>query len=157
MKAHCVVVGYDGSANARRAVEAAIDLVGADGIVHVVTAYELANAREAARAIASLPAEFRDSIDLLATPTIYLHDAERMLDESGVRHEGHLIEGDPAEAILDLADATGADLIVVGSRGLSRGTRFLRGSVSTRIANHARTSFLVVHHEESVVAGAGAL
>jgi nucleotide-binding universal stress UspA family protein len=148
MKAHCVVVGYDGSANARRAVEAAINLVAADGIVHVVTAHEPSDAREATRAIASLPAEFRDTIDLLAAPTTYLNDAARLLEESGVRHQGHLIEGDPAEAILDLADATGADLIVVGSRGLSRGTRFLRGSVSTRVASHARTSFLVIHHEE---------
>ncbi len=47
----------------------------------------------------------------------------------------------PARAILDVA----ADLIIVGSRGLAHGTRFLRGSVSSRIANHAQTSFLVIH------------
>jgi nucleotide-binding universal stress UspA family protein len=147
MKAHCVVVGYDGSANARRAVEAAIDLVAADGTVHVVTAHEPSDPREATRATASLPAEFSGTIDALATPTTYLHDAERLLEESGVRHQSHLIEGDPAAAILDHAEAAGADLIVVGSRGIRHGARFLRGSVSTRIATHARPSFLVVHHD----------
>ncbi len=148
MKAHCVVVGYDGSANARRAVEAAIDLVAADGTVHVVTAHGPPDPRDATRAIASLPTEFSDTLDALAAPTTYLNDATRLLEESGVNHQSHLVEGDPAEAILDLADATRADLIVVGSRGVRRFTRFLRGSVSTRIATHARPSFLVVHHDE---------
>ena len=65
-----------------------------------------------------------------------------------IRDQGHLIEGHPAEVLLDLADETGADLIVVGSRGIRHGTRFLRGSVSSRVASHATTSFLVVHHDE---------
>jgi nucleotide-binding universal stress UspA family protein len=147
MELRTLVVGYDGSANAREAVEAAIDVVADDGTVHVVTAHGRPDPREVTQEAQALPAEFRDTIDPLATPTRYLHDATQLLEHAGVDHEGHLIEGHPAEVILDLADETGADLIVVGSRGIRHGTRFLRGSVSTRIASHAKTSFLIVHHD----------
>jgi nucleotide-binding universal stress UspA family protein len=51
---------------------------------------------------------------------------------------------------LQVAEDVDADLIVVGSRGLGRGTRFLRGSVSTRVAGHAKTSFLVIHDNDEV-------
>lgn len=148
MEAFRIVVGYDGSTNARRAVEAAIDLASSDATVHVVTAHERLDPHEVTSEMTSLPAEFRDTIDLLAAPTMYLDDASRLLESAGVRHEAHLVEGDPSEAILDLADAVDADLIVVGSRGLHRGSRFLRGSVSTRVSTHARTSFLVVRDNE---------
>ena len=60
------------------------------------------------------------------------------------QHEGHLVEDDAASALLALADDTDADLIVVGSRGLGRAARFLRGSVSSRIANHADRSVMIV-------------
>lgn len=148
MKPRCVVVGFDGSANARRAVEAAIDVVAEDGTVHVVTAHGRSDPHEVTRELDALPVEFRDTADPLATPTSYLQDATQLLEHAGVEHEGHLIEGHPAEVLLDLAEETGADLIVVGSRGIRRGTRFLHGSVSTRIASHATTSFLVVHHDD---------
>ena len=46
--------------------------------------------------------------------------------------------------MLDVADDVRATMIVVGSRGLGRGTRFIRRSVSSRIANHAKTSFMVI-------------
>ena len=56
-----------------------------------------------------------------------------------------VIDDDPASAILDVAEKVEADLIVVGSRGLGRASRFVRGSVSAKVANHAHTSFLVLH------------
>ena len=71
-----------------------------------------------------------------------------MLDERGVNHKGHFVDEDPASAILDVADKVDADLIVVGSRGLGRASRLVRGSVSSKIANHAQRSFLVVHPPE---------
>jgi nucleotide-binding universal stress UspA family protein len=52
--------------------------------------------------------------------------------------------GRPEYAILEAADRQGADLVVVGSRGLSGTTRMLLGSVSEYVATHAHCSVLVV-------------
>jgi nucleotide-binding universal stress UspA family protein len=54
-------------------------------------------------------------------------------------------EGDPADAIIDAAEEEGADLIVVGNRGMQGAKRFLLGSVPNRVAHHAPCSVLIVH------------
>jgi nucleotide-binding universal stress UspA family protein len=149
MKVHSVVVGYDGSRNAREALDRAVDLAAFDGVVHVVTAVAPSEVREMARIRAGLPDELQTDFDPVERPHSLLSEAGSVLAAAGVAHEAHLVEDDPATAILDVADRVQAEIIVVGSRGLRHGTRFLRGSVSTRIASHARTSFLVVHHPEN--------
>jgi nucleotide-binding universal stress UspA family protein len=150
MRSRTVVVGYDGSSDARRALDAAMDHVDDAGIVHVVTAFDPPVRAELNRVLAALPEEFRNSASLEETPRGYLRDAELRLERAGVRHEGHFVDGHPAAAILDVADDVDADLIVVGTRGLGRIDRFLRGSVSARVANHARTSLMMIHQEEPV-------
>lgn len=145
---HSVVVGFDGSANAHLALEAAAELVADGGVVHVVTAYDPPSARQVAEIMASMPEEFRNSFDLLASARSYLENAEGFLSRIDVDCKGHFVDGHPAKAILDVAEDVDADLIVVGSRGIGRGTRYIRGSVSARVASHAKTSFLVVHDHE---------
>ncbi len=145
MKADTIVVGYDGSSHARRALEASISLVPPSGTVHVVVAYHAPSASDLAAIMRALPDEYKTGLDLMATPRAHLRDAMGLLDARGVKAEAHFIEARPSEAILDTADEVGADLVIVGSRGLGRATRVLRGSVSTRIANHAKTSYLVVN------------
>ncbi|MDW3213679.1 MAG: universal stress protein [Ilumatobacteraceae bacterium] len=149
MRAQTLVVGYDGSNDARRALDAAMAHVSDDGIVHVVTAFDPPSRAELDRVLRKLPPEFQNSASLEETPRGYLRDAEAQLERAGIRHEGHFVDGHPAAAILDVADAVGADLIVIGTRGLGRVDRFLRGSVSARIANHARTSLMMIHHDEA--------
>ena len=144
MKMDAVVVGFDGSSNAELALDAAAEIVAPGGTVHVVTAFHAPAQHEVAEVIAALPDEFKHTYDLLATPRGHLRTAELHLEGRGVDHKGHFVEDDPASAILDVADVVDADLIVVGSRGLGRGTRFLRGSVSSRVAGHADRSFLIV-------------
>ena len=46
------------------------------------------------------------------------------------------------------ADRVDADLIVVGARGLSALRRFVRGSVSTRVAHHSTRDVLIVEHDD---------
>src|SRR5436190_1310148 len=48
-----------------------------------------------------------------------------------------LRRGDPAEAVLDAAEEEGADLIVVGNKGMRGARRFLLGSVPDRVSRHA--------------------
>ena len=52
--------------------------------------------------------------------------------------------GKPAEEIMEVASKHHADLIVMGAKGLGVITRFLLGSVSTRVVQHAHCSVLVV-------------
>ena len=58
------------------------------------------------------------------------------------------LAGPPAEVILDAAHAWGADLIVVGSRGLGSLERFLLGSVSKEVALQAKCSVEIVRESE---------
>ncbi len=139
-----VVVGYDGSDNARRAVEAAADQVGPSGTVHVVTAFHPEPDHRLVEHLRQLPEEFRYVYDESAIEKERQQPALAMLEERGVDCEGHVVPDDPAAAILDVAQRERAELIVVGSRGLGGMTRFLRGSVSARVSAHAPTSVLIV-------------
>jgi nucleotide-binding universal stress UspA family protein len=53
--------------------------------------------------------------------------------------------GEPGQAIVAAAQAEGADLIVVGTRGLDRAGRFLLGSVSDYVVYHSSCPVLVAH------------
>lgn len=55
-----------------------------------------------------------------------------------------LLEGDPAEAILDVATTRESDVIVIGSRGLGRLAGLLLGSTSQKVVAHAPCPVLIV-------------
>ena len=56
----------------------------------------------------------------------------------------HAREGDPADAILDVAEEVKADLIVVGNKGMTGARRFLLGSVPNKVSHHAPCSVIIV-------------
>ena len=145
MDVNTVVVGFDGSDCSERAVEAAAAVLNQGGEMHLVSAFDAPSAREIKEAYASVPAEFTSSIDLMAGPRSKLTNAAQATRDRGVKVTEHFIDDDPASAILDLADELKADMIVVGSRGLGRASQVVRGSVSTKIAHHARIDFMVIH------------
>jgi nucleotide-binding universal stress UspA family protein len=153
MPYHTVVVGYDGSGDADRAVEAAADQVAPDGTVHVVTAFHPEPDNRLVEHLRQLPEEFRYVYDEDAVEKQRQQAALAMLQERGVDCEGHVVPDDPAVAILDVAQREGADLVVVGSRGLGGMKRFLRGSVSARVAAHAPMSVLIVQDSGATLTG----
>ncbi len=53
-------------------------------------------------------------------------------------------KGDPADAILDVAEEQEADLIIVGNRGMAGAERFLLGSVPNKVSHHAPCSVLII-------------
>ena len=53
--------------------------------------------------------------------------------------------GDPAEVILNAAEDTGADLIVVGSKGMTGAKRFVLGSVPNKVSHHSPCDLAIVH------------
>jgi nucleotide-binding universal stress UspA family protein len=66
------------------------------------------------------------------------------LNESGVKADAVGVVGDPADEIVKIAGEGKYDLIVMGSKGLTESQRFLVGSVTQKVVEHAPCSVLVV-------------
>ena len=73
-----------------------------------------------------------------------LRDAADTVREAGVEVETFGREGDPADAILDVAEERNAGLIVVGNKGMTGAKRFLLGSVPNKVSHHAPCSVLII-------------
>ena len=73
-----------------------------------------------------------------------LEDAAAVFAAAGVEVERYAQRGDPADAILDVAEERSADLIIVGNRGRTGAKRFLLGSVPNRISHHAPCAVLII-------------
>lgn len=69
--------------------------------------------------------------------------------------EQQVLEGHPAEQIIDTASAWGADMILVGSHGRRGMSRFILGSVSTAVLTHAPCSVVILRLPARVPAPAG--
>ncbi|AAK42052.1 universal stress protein [Saccharolobus solfataricus] len=137
-----IVVAYDGSQNAKRALDVAIDLAkryeAKLTIIEVIDTSVLAG-----MGLGPIPGEVINEMYNKAKRDV--EEAKEKAVNSGVKNvEAVNIEGDPAAAIMDYAGKTGADLIVTGSRGLSTVKRIFLGSVSSRIVHEAKIPVLVV-------------
>ncbi|MEM0174590.1 MAG: universal stress protein [Metallosphaera sp.] len=136
-----ILVAYDGSENAKRALNVAIDLTkryeAKLDIVEVVDTSVLLGA-----GIGPVPPDVIDSLYGKARADI--ENGKKTAEQGGVKADGVIVEGDPATAILDYASKNGIDLIITGSRGLSTIKRMFLGSVSSRIIHEAKMPVLVV-------------
>jgi len=140
-----IVVGTDGSDTARKAVQEAIDLAKAVGAaVCLVSAYEpvpQAQLREEAR---QAPEDLQWRVNPREEVDQTLSDAAEIVRGAGVEVETFAREGDPADAILDVAEERTADLIIVGNKGMTGARRFLLGSVPNKVSHHAPCSVLII-------------
>ena len=64
--------------------------------------------------------------------------------QAGVSVNVYPRQGDPADAILDVAEEQEADLVVVGNKGMTGAKRFLLGSVPNKVSHHAPCSVLII-------------
>jgi nucleotide-binding universal stress UspA family protein len=81
-------------------------------------------------------------------------EASTRLARSGRQTSWEVRDGDPAKVVVDEAQARGADLIVMGTRGLTGFDRLRLGSVARNVLTHAHCSVLVVHSPASLAASA---
>jgi nucleotide-binding universal stress UspA family protein len=140
-----IVVGTDGSETAGRALAEAAELASATGAtLNVVTAYQpVGKARLNAEA-QETPEDMLWAIGPAEDAEVTLQAATDAAGAAGVDVQGHAVEGDPADAILRVAEDVGADVIVVGNKGMTGTKRFLLGSVPNKISHHAPCSVLIV-------------
>jgi nucleotide-binding universal stress UspA family protein len=73
-----------------------------------------------------------------------LAEAAKRVGDAGVASRVYAREGDPADAILDVAEELGSDLIVVGNKGMTGAKRFLLGSVPNKVSHHAPCAVMIV-------------
>ena len=118
-----IVVGTDGSQRAGGAVEEAAAVAKATGAnVHVV------------RAVSGPGGDPEGEVE---------QAAETLRGEGIEKVETHVIRDDPSEALINAADQHGAELIVIGNKGMTGAQRFLLGSVPNDVGHHANCSVLI--------------
>jgi nucleotide-binding universal stress UspA family protein len=138
-----IVVGTDGSDTASEALHRAGHLAKAVGArVHIVSAYEPATGVKVSAAEGGEQPEWSVGPDVEVDAV--LTEAAGRVHALGVEVATYARKEDAAEAILDVAEEQGADLIVVGNKGMRGTKRFLLGSVPDKISHHAPCSVLIV-------------
>lgn len=132
-----VVVGYDGSPPAERALERAATLVATRGRVVVVTATpSLGPPRLVSEPILDgPPSDERSAL---------LDRSRALLHQRGAEAVLVATDADPAEALIQAARNEVAELILVGQTGSGYVTRALLGSTAQNVLRHAPCDVLVV-------------
>jgi nucleotide-binding universal stress UspA family protein len=141
-----IVVGTDGSPTAERAVAHAASMAVADKArVVVVTAFVPgAGARIAGSE--SVPDDLRFALSDRVQAEERAERGRAIAKEAGVaKVVVQAIEGDPSAVLLEAAKDFDADLIVVGSKGLTSAAHFILGSVAASVAHHAPCDVLIAH------------
>jgi nucleotide-binding universal stress UspA family protein len=140
-----IVVGTDGSETAAEAVRQAIDLAKISGAqLGVVSAYQPVPKRRLENEQQGVPADVQYEIGPREDVNLVLDGAAAEAKKEGIEVQTHPVEGEPAEAILSVAEETDADLIVVGNKGMTGARRFLLGSVPNNVSHHAPCSVIIV-------------
>jgi nucleotide-binding universal stress UspA family protein len=140
-----IVVGTDGSETAGEAVRQAVELAKLAGAkLEVVSAYEPVGRARLREEHEEVPADVAYAVGPKEDVNQILESACGVAKQAGVEVESHAREGDPADAILDVAEQTKADVIVVGNKGMTGARRFLLGSVPNNISHHAPCDVLIV-------------
>jgi nucleotide-binding universal stress UspA family protein len=140
-----IVVGTDGSETATEAVRQAVELAKATGArVELVSAYEPVSGQRLRQESTHVPDDMQWMVNPREDVDATLSEACVVAKEFGVPVEIYARQGDPADAILDVAEETKADLIVVGNKGMTGARRFLLGSVPNKVSHHAPCSVLII-------------
>jgi nucleotide-binding universal stress UspA family protein len=140
-----IVVGTDGSETATQAVRQATDLARAVGAkLELVSAYEPVPSQRLNQERRQAPEDLQWAISPREDVDATLEAAAVVAREAGVPVEVYPRQGDPADAILDVAEEREADLIIVGNKGMTGAKRFLLGSVPNKVSHHAPCSVLII-------------
>ncbi|MEU7872937.1 universal stress protein [Dactylosporangium sp. NPDC049140] len=144
-----IVVGYDGSEEARQAVEWAADEAERTAVqLQIVNAYQILWPGAYYATFTEQTGAAQEAAQKLVGGI-----AERIRARgTGIDVVGLSVDAPPASTLLELGDA-GARLLVVGNRGSGGLTNLFMGSVSQQVATHARVPVAVVRGRTAVTYG----
>lgn len=135
-----MLVAYDGSASSKEAFHFALDLAKQyKAQVHVLSVVRLPEP----------PEEVETKAALESGTEHYKHqftDLRHQAKESGLALDTHIVSGHPAEQILHWAHENQVDTIVMGHQTRSTLGRWLLGSQTDRVVDHAQCNVIVVKH-----------
>jgi nucleotide-binding universal stress UspA family protein len=139
-----IVVGTDGSDTAAEAVRQATELAKLSGAtLSIVSAYSPISGKRAKSEANDAPADVQYEIGPREDVNLVLDATAADARKAGIEVQTHPVEADPADAILNVAEETKADLIVVGNKGMTGARRYLLGSVPNNVSHHAPCSVLI--------------
>jgi nucleotide-binding universal stress UspA family protein len=140
-----IVVGTDGSETAGEAVRQATELAKAVGAkIALVSAFEPVGNQRLREERQEVPEDVQWMVNEREDVEATLRDAAQQVEAAGVEVETFSRQGDPADAILDVAEEQNADLIIVGNKGMTGAKRFLLGSVPNKVSHHAPCSVMII-------------
>lgn len=134
-----ILLAYDGSENAKKALNVGISLskqyeakLCAISVVHLpdygATVGEVEEAKNEGK-------EYYEKL---------LDEASKKASQAGVELERKVVFGHPADTIISYAGSQNIDLIVMGPRGISNIQKFLLGSVSNKVVHHSPCNVMLV-------------
>jgi nucleotide-binding universal stress UspA family protein len=133
-----LLVGFDGSAQAKKAVEVAMELA------------ECLDAEVVVFAVARLPkpATMVEVHAILDDAREHYTSAFEKLVTSAKEHgldmKTEIVVGHPAEQIIHRAEAGGIDMVLLGHRRTSRIAKLVTGSISERVLKYAHCPVMIV-------------
>jgi nucleotide-binding universal stress UspA family protein len=137
-----VAVGTDGSDTATKAVDFAIDLAQKYGAKLVaISSYKPVSESRLKSEQKDAPEDIQWSINPTEDVDSILSDVEEKAQEAGLSVTTVAGDGEPADVLVDHAEEQGADILVVGNKGMQR--RIL-GSVPNSVAHKATCTVIVV-------------
>lgn len=141
-----IAVGTDGSATAQRAVDFAMDMAQSFGAKIVfASAYRPVSETKLTRERDAAPADVQWSINPNQDVEATLREAEEQARDRGLDFASEARTGDPADVLVEIAADAGADVLVVGNKGMNR--RVL-GSVPNSVSHKAPCSVLIVKTDD---------
>jgi nucleotide-binding universal stress UspA family protein len=137
-----IAVGTDGSATATKAVEFALDMAERyKARVVFISSYRPVSESRLRKEQKDAPQELQWSLNPAEDVEATLRDVEELANERGLKWTSEAREGDPADVLVDLAEEHGADVLVIGNKGMQR--RVL-GSVPNSVSHKAKCSVMIV-------------
>jgi nucleotide-binding universal stress UspA family protein len=139
-----IMVATDGSELCKKAVETGIEIARLSG-AKLYAVYVVIPATHSARDFGWEKASMEHFRAEGKKATAFVEESAKA---ANVEVESVLLEGNPAEKIVEFAEQNGIEMIVMGTLGKTGLDRFLLGSVAENVIRHSKTPVLVVRGEK---------
>jgi nucleotide-binding universal stress UspA family protein len=137
-----VAVGTDGSGTADKAVDFAIDMAARyEARIVFISAYVPVRESRLQREARDAPEDLQWTINPAEDVDATLRECEERAEAKGLRWVSEAREGDPAKILVELAESNGADVLVIGNKGMQRK---VLGSVPNTVSHNAPCSVMIV-------------